>query len=84
MIKCLGFASNHAVSVDKKWPCVANYCRMVMGPCRILILTSLPLWGLFEIFHNNYSKEDFNGSDINALSEAPWMVNEVLGVGSEH
>lgn len=37
---------------------------MMVGTWRIVILGSL-LWGIFEIFYNNYKIEDFNESDVN-------------------
>lgn len=39
MIKCLGFAWNHTMLVEK-WQWVANYCRMVISPWRIVVLVS--------------------------------------------
>lgn len=39
------------------------HCRMMVGTWRIALVSLL--WGLFEIFNNNYKKEDFNESGVN-------------------
>lgn len=45
-------------------PQVAHCRRMMVGTWRIVVLVSL-LWDIFEIFYNNYKKEDFDESDVN-------------------
>lgn len=68
----------------EKWPRVVNYCRMMMGTWRIVVLISH--FGVYLKFSIIITIKEtlMNQTIMNGLPLAPWMVNEVLGVGSEH
>lgn len=67
MIKCRGLASNIAVlGLRCRWTNVAAICSLCNngGYREDTVLVSL-LWGIFEIFCNNYNKkEDFHESNV--------------------
>ena len=65
-------------------PRVVSYCRMMMGTWRVVVLVSH--FGVYLKFSIIITIKEtlMNQTITNGLPLAPWMVNELLGVGSEH